>query len=56
MNLYRSSRVSDPIVVKIKDSVSNFIDSTKLSSREATNASLKIGFIMYIILLSFDID
>ena len=56
MNLYRSSRVSDPIIVKIKDSVSYFVEGTKLSSREATNASLKIGFIMYIILLSFDID
>jgi len=56
MNMYRSSRINDPTVLTIKDSVSKFIDNTKVSSRDATNASLKIGFIIYIILMSFDLD
>lgn len=56
MNLYRSSRINDPIVIQVKDSVDAFIESTKVSSRDATNASIKIAFILYIILLSFNLD
>jgi len=56
MNLYRSSRINDPIIVKIKESVGKFIESTKVSSRDATISSLKIAFILYIIMMSFDID
>lgn len=56
MNLYRSSRVNDPIVMKVKDSISKFIIDTRVSSREATNSSLKIALILYLILMSFDID
>ena len=56
INMYRSSRISDQTVLTIKDSVSKFVDDTKVSSRVATNASLKIGFIIYIILMSFDLD
>lgn len=56
MNLYRSSRISDEVVLRVKESVDRFVDSTKVSSREATNASLKIAFILYIVLLSFDAD
>ena len=56
LNLYRSSRISDPEIQKIKDSVSVFVDATKVSSRSATNSSLKIAFILYIIMMSFDVD
>lgn len=56
MNLYGSSRVNDPIVLQVKDSISKFIDSTKVSSRDATKTSLKIGLILYFILMSFDVD
>lgn len=56
MNLYRSSRIADPLVLKVKNSVDKFVDDTKVSSREATNASLKIALILYIVLLSFDQD
>ena len=56
MNLYRSSRINDPVVLQVKNSVDKFVDDTKVSSREATNASLKIAFILYIVLLSFDAD
>ena len=56
MNLYRSSRINDPVILTIKDSVSKFVDSTKVSSRDATNASLKIGLILYLVLMSFDVD
>lgn len=56
MNLYRSSRVSDPVVQKIKMSIDAFVINTRVSSREATNASIKIALILYIILMSFDVD
>ena len=56
MNLYRSSRINDPIVITVKDSISKFVNDTKVSSREATNSSLKISLILYLVLMSFDID
>lgn len=56
MNMYRSSRINDPVILTVKDSISRFIDNTKVSSRDATNASLKIGLILYFILMSFDVD
>lgn len=55
-NLYRSSRVNDEEILKVKASVDAFVEESKVSRREATNASLKILFIVYIILLSFDLD
>ncbi len=55
-DVYRSSRVSDPIILKIKDSVEWFVRGTRLSNRDATIASLKIAFIMYIILHTFTSD
>lgn len=56
MNLYRSSRIIDPVVVTVKESVSKFVNDTKVSSRDATNSSIKIALILYFILMSFDID
>lgn len=55
-NLYRSSRISDPIIIQIKDSVSDFVEKSRVSNRDATKSSLKIAFIIYIILLSFDYE
>nr|DAQ06705.1 MAG TPA: hypothetical protein [Caudoviricetes sp.] len=55
-DLYRSSRISDPGILLVKDSVAAFVDELKVSDREATKASLKIGFILYLILMSFDYD
>ena len=56
LNLYRSSRVNDATVKMIKDSVEKLVVGRKFSSRDATNASLKIAFIAYIMLLSFNCD
>ena len=53
-NLYRSSRISDESILVIKNSVDHFVNKYSDSSRSSTNASLKIGFITYIMLLSFD--
>ena len=55
-DLYRSSRVSDPEILKIKASFDSMVEKAKLSSRPATNVSLKIALIIYLILLTFDMD
>ena len=54
MDVIRSSRVNDPIIAMIKESLGKFVIGTRLSQRDATNASLRIAFVAYIILLSFD--
>lgn len=56
MNIIRSSRILDPVIAQLKDSLDNFVIGTRLSQRDATNASLRIAFVAYIILLSFDCD
>lgn len=56
LNMFRSSRIVDANVLKLKESVENVVIGKKFSSRDATNASLKIAFIAYIILMSFDCD
>lgn len=53
-NIYRSSRIVDPNVLLVKRSVDRFVNDSKVTSRDATKASLKISFIIYILLLSFD--
>ena len=55
-NLYSASRVNDPEILKVKASVDAFVEEAKISKREATNASLKIAFIVYLIILTFDLD
>lgn len=52
--VYSSSRVSDEDIIRVKTSVRQFVDGTKLSSRNPTQASLTIGLILYIIILSFE--
>ena len=53
-NIYRSSRIIDPDILLVKRSVERFVNDSKVTSRDATKASLKISFIVYILLLSFD--
>ena len=55
-NLYRSSRINDTEILKIKASVDAMVTDADISRREATNASLKISFIVYIMLMTFDTD
>jgi hypothetical protein len=52
-NIYSSSRISDPDLSAVKESVSYFIDNQRISTRQATNSSLKLAFIMYIITKTF---
>lgn len=53
-NLYRSSRIADPGILVVKNSVEYFINQHTSSIRSSTNASMKIAFILYIIILSFE--
>lgn len=54
MEIYRSSRINDPLIMQVRDSIQTFVEGCKISQREATNSSLRIGFATYIIFLSFD--
>ena len=56
VNLYSSSRIVDQNVLKVKASVDAMVTDAKISKRPATNVSLKISFIVYIILMTFDLD
>lgn len=52
-NIYRSSRIVNEDILSVKDSVDIFIKEEMNISREATIISLKLGIILYLILLSF---
>lgn len=52
-NIYRSSRITDKDIIAIKDSVAYFVNKYSNSKRSMTNSSIRITFIVYIILLSF---
>lgn len=56
VNLYSSSRIVDENVLKVKSSVDAMVTDSRISKRPATNVSLKISFIVYIILMTFDLD
>lgn len=53
MNIYTSSRISDPDILTIKRSVVYFVTSTGKTVRDATIAALAIEFILYVIIRSF---
>ena len=53
MNLYTSSRVTDPDVLILKRSLYNFVLGCGESVREATNSSIVIAIIMYVMIRSF---
>ncbi len=54
IDIYRSSRTADPNILLIKDSVERFVKLNGDTKREQTIINLKIGFIIYIILMSFN--
>jgi hypothetical protein len=51
-NIYSSSRIKDENINAVKDSVGYFLDNSNRTTRDATKASLRLAFIMYIILKS----
>ena len=56
VDMYSASRINDELVLKVKDSIGDFVLKGKFSARDSTRASLKIAFVVYIILMSFDMD
>lgn len=52
-NLYASSRVSNEDILMVKRSVTEFVLACNESKRDATNASICIAFILYIIIRTF---
>ena len=52
-NLYASSRVTNEDILMIKRSVTEFVLACNESKRDATNASIAIAFILYIIIRTF---
>ena len=52
-NLYASSRVTNEDIIMIKRSVTEFVLACNESKRDATNASIAIAFILYIIIRTF---
>lgn len=53
-NLYTNSRINDDYILNIKRSMLHFVIECKKSTRDATNASLSIAIILYIIIKSFE--
>lgn len=53
-NLYASSRVTNEDILTIKRSISSFVIGCDESKRDATNASICIALILYIIVRTFD--
>lgn len=51
-NMYSHSRIADEDILKVKNSVEYFVDNHTHINREQTKTSLKLGFILYIILLA----
>lgn len=52
-NTFTASRVIDVDILKIKDSVDNFVTTHTKYTRTGTLVGLRLGFILYIILISF---
>ena len=53
-DLYHSSRVKDSDILLVKASVRAHVVDSKVTNREATEASLTIAFVIYIMFLTFD--
>lgn len=51
-NVYSSSRIIDPGIVAVRESVNDLVLELQSSTRETTISALKISFILYILLLS----
>lgn len=54
MNLYTSSRITATDILTIKRSLLYFVIGCKKSSRDATNSSLVIALVLYLMIRSFD--
>lgn len=52
-DIYSASRISDPNIVKVKQSIKHFVRASNLSDRDATRASLQLSILLYLILRSF---
>jgi hypothetical protein len=48
-NAYSSSRINDPQIMTIRNSIKYYVDQADKTKREATKSSLKIAVIMYVI-------
>lgn len=48
-NIYSSSRISDPEIIKVKNSIAYFVDRIGGPRRETTKSSLRLALIMYIL-------
>ena len=53
-NIYSASRVTDQSIIDLKESVAKIIDQNVHIQRDATKASLRIAFICYVMLKSFE--
>ena len=53
-NIYAASRVTDPFITDVKETIFKIIDECMHIQREATKASLRIAFICYVMLKSFE--
>ena len=53
LNAYSASRTSDVELIKIKDSISYFVDTIDLTRRPTTVSSLRIALLMYILVRGF---
>lgn len=54
INQYRASRINDEQVLAVKESVLHLVNEIGLTKREETIGALRLSFIVYIMLLSFD--
>ena len=52
-NAYSSSRIADPDILRVRNSMANFVDKLGRTKREATLSALRICVIMYVVVRSF---
>lgn len=52
-DIYRASRIANPDILTIKDSVDRFVTNNTKYTREATLVSVRTAFILYLIIMSF---
>lgn len=52
-DIFSSSRILDEDILQVRNSIGYFIDTCDLTKREATKASLRIAFALYILIKSF---
>lgn len=52
-DVYRASRIANPDIISIKNSVDYFVSKNTSYTREATCVSLRTAFILYLIIMSF---